>query len=292
MIEVGIIGAENTHSTSFATALNLPDAEGKMRYEDFQVVKAFGVDDSASQLAEKANIPHVVDSPDDFEDCDTVMITTRWGSRHYDQIIKYIRQGMHVFIDKPYTVSVDEVKQLVEEAKKSGSLICGGSACKYAPDVVALAEKIKELREKGQLTTASVNFNIFMNIEYDGFFFYAPHLIEMAFALFGSDMRSVYANRVGNTVIVIAEYVDIQVSLHFTEGVFQTACTLYTKGGIVHQPIDISTIFDEELKVFVEMLRTKEQPFPLESIIDPVVVADAIYRSYTTGEKICLNNEA
>ena len=40
------------------------------------------------------------------------------------------------------------------------------------------------------------------------------------------------------------------------------------------------------------MLRTKEQPFPLESILDPVVVADAIYRSYTTGERICLNNEA
>ena len=288
MIKVGIIGAENTHSTSFATALNVPDEAGNYRYDDIRVVKAYGVDDSASILAEKANIPQVVDSPDDFDDCDTIMITTRWGSRHYDQIIKYIRNGMNVFIDKPYTVSVDEVKQLVEEAKKSGSWICGGSACKYAPDVVAMAEKIKELREKGHLTTASVNFNILMNIEYDGFFFYAPHLIEMAFALFGSDIISLQANRVGNTVIVIAQYEDIQVSLHFTEAVYQTACTLYTKGGIIHQQFDISTIFDEELKVFVEMLRTNEQPFPLESIIDPVVVADAIYRSYTTGKKIML----
>ena len=288
MIKVGIIGAENTHSTSFATALNVPDEAGNYRYDDIRVVKAYGVDDSASILAEKANIPQVVDSPDDFDDCDTIMITTRWGSRHYDQIIKYIRNGMNVFIDKPYTVSVDEVKQLVEEAKKSGSWICGGSACKYAPDVVAMAEKIKELREKGHLTTASVNFNILMNIEYDGFFFYAPHLIEMAFALFGSDIISLQANRVGNTVIVIAQYEDIQVSLHFTEAVYQTVCTLYTKGGIIHQQFDISTIFDEELKVFVEMLRTNEQPFPLESIIDPVVVADAIYRSYTTGEKIML----
>ncbi len=288
MIKVGIIGAENSHATSFATALNLPDAEGKHRYEDIQVVKTYGVDDSASVLAEKANIPQIAESPDDFDDCDTVMITTRWGSRHFEQIIKYIRQGMNVFIDKPYTVSVDEAKQLVEEAKKSGSLICGGSACKYAPDVVAMAEKIKELREKGQLTTASVNFNVFMNIEYDGFFFYAAHLIEIAFTLFGQDMVSLQANRVGNTVIVNVVYKDIQVSLHFTEGVFQSACTLYTKGGIVHQQFDISTIFDEELKVFVQMLRTNQQPFPLEDIVPPVAVADAIYRSYTTGERIYL----
>lgn len=288
MIKVGIIGAENSHATSFAIALNLPDAEGKLRYEDIKVVKAYGVDDSASVLAEKASIPQIAESHEDFDDCDTIMITTRWGSRHFDQIIKYIRKGMNVFIDKPYTVSVEEAKQLVEEAKKSGSLICGGSACKYAPDVLAMAEKVKELREKGQLTTASVNFNIFMNIEYDGFFFYAAHLVEIAFTLFGQDIVSLQANRVGNTVIVNVVYDDIQVALHFTEGVFQSACTLYTKGGIIHQQFDISTIFDEELKVFVEMLRTNEQPFPLEDIVPPVVVTDAIYRSYTTGERVFL----
>lgn len=286
MIKVGIIGAENSHATSFAKALNLPDADGKFRYDDIKVVKAYGVDDSAKVLAENTNIPAIAASPEDFDDCDTIMITTRWGSRHFDQIIKYIRRGMNVFIDKPYTVDVDEVKQLVAEAKKSGSLVCGGSACKYAPDVVKLAEKVKELRANKTLKTATVNFNVFMDIEYDGFFFYAAHLIEIAFALFGTDMVSLHANKLGNTVIVNVVYEDIQVSLHFTEGVFQSACTLYDKGGIIHQQFDISTIFDEELKVFVEMLRTEKQPFPLEDMIHPVVVADAVYRSYTTGETV------
>lgn len=284
MIKVGIIGAENSHATSFSTALNLPDAEGNFRYEDIKVVKAYGEGDSAVLLAEKANIPQVTDSPDDFDDCDAVMITTRRGSLHYKQIIKYIQKGMNVFIDKPYTVSVAEGEALVEAAKKSGSLVCGGSACKYAPDVVHMAEKVKELREKKLLKTATVNFNIFMDIEYDGFFFYAAHLIEIAFTLFGTDIISLQANRLGNTVIVNAVYEDIQVSLHFTEGVFESACTLYAKGGIIHQKFDISTIFDEELKVFVDMLRTKQQPFPLEEMIPPVAVADAIHRSYTTGE--------
>lgn len=286
MIKVGIIGAENSHATSFAKALNLPDADGNFRYDDIKVVKAFGVDDSAQKLAEVANVPVVADSPDDFDDCDTIMITTRWGSRHYDQIIKYIRKGMNVFIDKPYTVDVDQVKQIVETAKQSGSLICGGSACKYAPDIVKLAETIKELREKKTLMTASVNFNVFLDIEYDGFFFYASHLIEIAFTLFGKDFTSLRANRQGNSVIVNVVYEDIQISLHFTEDVYEGSCSLYTKDGVIHQQFDISTIFDEELSVFVEMLRTEKQPFPIESIIDPVVVADAIYRSYTTGETI------
>ncbi len=286
MIKVGIIGAENSHATSFSTALNLPDAEGNFRYPDIKVVKAYGEGDSASVLAEKAGIPAITDSPEDLDDCDTVMITTRRGSLHYKQIIKYIQKGMNVFIDKPYTVSVDEVKALVEAANESGSLVCGGSACKYAPDVVAMAEKVQQLRKDGLLKTATVNFNIFMDIEYDGFFFYAAHLIEIAFTLFGRDMVSLQANRLGNTVIVNVVYSDIQVSLHFTEGVFESACTLYVKGGIIHQKFDISTIFDEELKVFVEMLRSGQRPFPAEDMIAPVVVADAIYRSYTTGQTV------
>lgn len=286
MIKVGIIGAENSHAKSFSVALNMPDAEGNFRYEDIRVVKAYGEGDSASVLAEAANIPAITQSPDDFDDCDTIMITTRRGSLHYKQIIKYIEKGMNVFVDKPYTVDVEEVKAMVAAAKKSGSLICGGSACKYAPDVVELAQTVSQLRQEGKLKTASMNFNIFMDIEYDGFFFYAAHLIEMAFTIFGKDMVSLQANRLGNTVIVNVEYADIQVSLHFTEGVFQSAATLYTKGAIIHKQFDISTIFDEELKVFVDMLHTGVAPFAPEEMIDPVVVADAIYRSYTTGQKI------
>lgn len=286
MIKVGIIGAENSHAKSFSVALNMPDSEGNYRYDDIRVVKAYGEGDSASVLAEAANIPAVTDSPDDFDDCDTIMITTRRGSLHYKQIIKYIEKGMNVFVDKPYTVDVEEVKAMVEAAKKSGSLVCGGSACKYAPDVVELAQTVKQLRADGQLKTASMNFNIFMNIEYDGFFFYAAHLIEMAFTIFGKDMVSLQANRLGNTVIVNVVYEDIQVSLHFTEGVFQSACTLYAKSGIVHKQFDISTIFDEELKVFVDMLHTGKAPFAPGEMIAPVEVADAIYRSYTTGEVV------
>ena len=207
------------------------------------------------------------------------------GNDWLDDTIKAF-EAKYVFVDKPYTVDVEEVKAMVEAAKKSGSLICGGSACKYAPDVVELAQTVSQLRQEGKLKTASMNFNIFMDIEYDGFFFYAAHLIEMAFTIFGKDMVSLQANRLGNTVIVNVEYADIQVSLHFTEGVFQSAATLYTKGAIIHKQFDISTIFDEELKVFVDMLHTGVAPFAPEEMIDPVVVADAIYRSYTTGQKI------
>ncbi len=288
MIKVGIIGAENSHAKAFSVALNMPDAEGNYRYDDIRVVKAYGEGDSARVLAEAANIPAIADSAEDFDDCDTVMVTTRRGSLHCRQILKYIQKGMNVFLDKPYTVSVDEIRKLVAAAKKSGSLICGGSACKYAPDVVELAGEVKRLRGEKLLKTATVNFNIFMDIEYDGFFFYAAHLIEIAFTLFGKDMLCLQANRLGNTVVVTAVYEDIQVSLHFTEGVFQSACTLYYKGGILHRQFDISTIFDEELKVFVDMLRTKRAPFPPEDLIPPVAVADAIYRSYTTGEAVSL----
>ncbi len=288
MINIGIIGAENSHAKAFSKALNLPDGEGRLRYPDMQVIRVWGPEDSAQILAKEANIPVIAESPADFDDCDAIMITTRSGSEHYEQIIKYIRKGVPVFIDKPYTVSVEEARLLAQEANRSGSLICGGSACKYAPDVLALAEQIKQLRQEGKLKTASVNFNVWLKEEYDGFFFYAHHLIEIAFTLFGRELVSLRASRLGDTVTVNAVYPDMQVTLHFTQGVGDSTCTLYASSGVIFRQFDISTIFDEELKVFVEMLRTKQRPFPAEDIIAPVTVAEAIYRSYTKEETVAL----
>ena len=281
-MKIGIIGAENSHAESFSKALNLADKNGLFRYDNMRVVKVFGEGDSAKILAEKVGA-RAVYSLADFDDCDSIMITSRRGSVHYKQALRFIEKGIPLFIDKPITVSIDEAKSLIESARRNNSLICGGSACKYAPDVLKLAEVVSGLRREKKLISASLNFNIFMNIEYDGFYFYAAHLIEIADTIFGKGLQSVLAKKINNAVVVVADYEDVAVSMHYTEGVFESSCTLYAKSGIVFQKQDISTIFDEELKIYADMLHQKKQPVSSEDLIYPVKVAEAIRQSYTSG---------
>lgn len=284
-MKIGIIGTENSHAESFSKALNLPDENGNFRYKDMRVVKMYGEGKSAGILAEKVGAQAVFDLSD-FDDCDSVMITSRRGSVHFKQAKRFIERGIPLFIDKPIAVSIEEAKELVRLAKKHKALICGGSACKYAPDVLRMAETVRDLRKEKKLISASVNFNIFVNIEYDGFYFYAAHLIEIVATIFGNTMRSVLAKRINDAVVVIADYGDVAVSMHYTEGVFESSCTLYAKNGIVFQKFDVSTIFDEELKIYADMLHKKMQPLSLEELIYPVRVAEAVHQAYTTGNEV------
>ena len=108
-------------------------------------------------------------------------------------------------------------------------------------------------------------------------------MIEIADTIFGKGLQSVLAKKINNAVVVVADYEDVAVSMHYTEGVFESSCTLYAKSGIVFHKLDISTIFDEELKIYADMLHQKKQPVSSEDLIYPVKVAEAIRQSYTSG---------
>jgi predicted dehydrogenase len=288
MYKIGIIGSENSHCMSFAKALNLPDACGAYRYPDVRVVKIMGDAESAEKTRAEANVPEIAQKIEEFFDCDAVMVTARRGSQHLALSLPFLQKGIPTFIDKPFTVSEAEAETLLAAAQKSGALVCGGSACKFAPKVLELKERVAVLRREKRLAAATLSFNLFIDIEYDGFFFYASHLIEMCTAIFGDGIESVVAERNGASVAVLARYADVVVTLLYTGGVFESAAVLYTKQGIVFENIDVSSIFDEELKVFVNMLKTKTQPAPLRSYLLPVVLMNAVHSAYSTGKPVTI----
>lgn len=180
MIKIGIIGCENSHADGFAKIFNEEKA-----YEGFEVTAVSGHYKEANEALQKKYA--IAELYEDYRDMrgkvDAVIVTARDGKYHAEFAKPFVEDGLPVFVDKPVTVDYAEAVELIELAKKSGSLLCGGSSLKYVPDVQYLKEIVAQGNVRGGMVAAPVHFDS----EYSGFYFYAAHLAEMSLEIFGMD---------------------------------------------------------------------------------------------------------
>lgn len=291
MKRIGIIGTENSHATHFAKAINLPDPEtGKRKYPGYQVTCLFGPDpEPAKKVMEVANVPTLLNSAEEMlGQVDAVMATNRWGSKHLEYALPFAEKGIPLFVDKPLTSDVEEAVRLVEAAKENGALLTGGSGCKYAWDVEILKSEAKKLREVDELLSASLNFAADTESPYDGFYFYAPHLTEMALTIFGTDVKAVQAFESKGGVVAIWRYEDFDVSLHYTRNSKISHATIYGKNQNVTRQINIDMIYGLEVEKFIGMLDTGVMPHDYSDFVTPVRMMDAILSSLSSGRLVTI----
>jgi len=292
MYKIGIIGTENSHALAFAKIINLP-VNGKRLYPDAKVVGAFGGaggdEASAQAIVDQAGAEFVATCTEDFfGKVDAMIITNRKGSLHMQYAMPFIEKGLPVFIDKPFTSNIAEAEALIAAAQKHGALLSGGSACKLAYDVQILQSNVQQLIASDNFISASINYAADTASEYDGFFFYAPHLTEMTLTIFGPDVNHVLALENSGTRTCILRYGKYDISLHYTKDAPASSCVLYAKNGNTFRNIDMHMCYELEVAAFINMLRTGEMPAPYESLVLPVRVMSAIEESVKTWHAVAI----
>ena len=132
---VGIIGAGN-----FTSAMILPclkKTKAKLKY----ISSAGGL--TGTVLAKKFNIANSTTDNDSIfndNDVDLVMVTTRHNS-HASLVVQALDHGKHVFVEKPLTLNLSELDQIIEATEKSKKTVTVGFNRRFAP----LAVKMKTL---------------------------------------------------------------------------------------------------------------------------------------------------
>lgn len=294
MIKIGIIGTENSHAMAFAKYFNLPEEQtGKQPYDNIRVTAVMGSPESAQKVAQTAQVQTICESAEEMAQMvDAVMVVNQKGSAHYENAMPFVKKGMPIFVDKPFTSDVRQAKELYAEMQKYGCRVMGGSGLKYVPGVLEAGELAAKFREDGTFVSASMNFIMVMNSEHDGVFFYAPHLVEMCTAAFGYDIKAVHAIRNGEkSMIVMAEYENDTISLHFNRDGLKYATTIYTTKDYycIDAGFDIFKIYDTyayEAGLFAECILGRQEPLTGEELIRPVEIVAAIEESLRTGARV------
>lgn len=283
MLQIGIVGADNFHALAFSKLANLPPERGGCGLPA-RVKCIWGETvERARFVAEQAEIPCIVNEPAEMlGQVDAVMVVLRRGSQHFQAAAPFIKAGIPTWVDKPLTCDPREAQELTELAQKSGTLLAGGSACKYGPDVLRIRQEYHRLKKEGQVISAHLNFPGELDSPYDGLYFYGAHTAEILRTVFGPDVQSVKADVTAGNVIAVFKYPDMAVSVDFAE-VSQFSCTLYSPQQVVSIPIDISTIFRPAFESFVNGVMQNQAPESFGEMLRPVMILDALVKAAQSG---------
>lgn len=291
MFRIGIVGSDNSHAEAFSQLINLPNKEtGEFEYPDCKVTAIFGLEkERTEQVARDGKIEFIAEKVEDMYDkVDAVMIVFRHGDLHAKYAMPFLERGIPVWLDKPFTISNEDCKMVIEASKKYNTILTGGSTCKFAYDVLMVKNARENGGRIGKIRSAMMNFPATLENEYGGIYFYAGHLAEMAATAFGYDMKSVMATENNGDVIAVLKYDDFQVALNFLADANQNTVLVIGDKGVMYRELDISFVYRLGLDEFVKTLRTGVIPVSHEKLYKTVALLNAVKESYTTKKEVAI----
>ncbi len=289
MIRIGIIGSDSSHALAFSKLTNIKDNKtSEYNFPDVRVTGIFGLEkEKTKRVAEEGQIEFVADKPEDLAaKVDAVMVVFRHGDLHAPYALPFIKIGMPVWIDKPFTIKVPDAKQLIKEAKKSKCLLTGGSTCKYAYDILMLRNVVENPEKIDGIQAGAFNFPADLDSEYGGLFFYGGHLAEMMLTVFGYDVKSVSAYECNGNVVAVAKYDNYYVTLNFLKKTSEHKGIVYGGSKTVIRDLDRSIVYCLGFAKFVEMLQTGKMPMSFQQLITPILLMNAITESLKTRKEV------
>ncbi|GHU01478.1 hypothetical protein FACS1894147_01390 [Spirochaetia bacterium] len=249
-VKIGLIGAQNSHSRHFCEVIN---HSGKK--PGYAITQLYGGDDPAEcgKLCKEFGIAESASEEDVIAQCDAIVITYRKGSQHHAAAMKALRAGKPLFNDKPFSTSLKETKEIVDYAEANNILLAGGSSLKSLPDLSKVAAAIRSG------SNVVISFAADTASEYDGYWFYGIHAVELCVRLCGEDFTSVSAVRNGKMVVSAVQYDDRHCVIATSPDSSEIKIMVTNDGRTetFNVPLNYQSVCPNE---FVQMLETKKPP--------------------------------
>jgi len=100
-----------------------------------------------SSLAEKYNVSYRTNSIEDIYDRVDAVVVAVPNHFHAPVSIEFLRRGIHVLVEKPMALTVDECDKMIEAAEMSNSVLSVGLMRRYQP----VSGFVKSILDKGIL---------------------------------------------------------------------------------------------------------------------------------------------
>lgn len=290
MIRIGIVGSDSFHAQAFSSIVNHADiSTGQYLYPDFKITAIYGESKSRTEeMAKTYHIPVIVQDVHEMPGIvDAVMILLRDGNLHLTFAIPFLKAGIPVWIDKPFTASKGDCYRLLSAAKSYHTLITGGSTCIYMDGVKLAKQFVENASRLGQPLGGTMNYPADTMSEYGGFYFYSPHLCEMCLQIFGYDPVSVIATENNGSVSAIVKYSKYNIVLNFLKDAPEHYLMINGSKSTVIQELDSPVLpYYNGFQEFAKMLQTGVQPLSYSQLYASVSLMNAMIQSYSEKREV------
>jgi predicted dehydrogenase len=211
---IGMIGLDTSHVSAFAKLLHNSDQEhavsgGKIKAAypggspDFPL-SISRVDGYTQELREQYKVD-ILDSPEAVaERCDALLLESVDGRVHLEQFRRIASFGKPVFVDKPFAVSYDDARRIVDLAGTHNVTFMSCSALRYAEGLTQALNRT----EHGEIIGADAFGPMELQETQPGLFWYGVHTADMIYRALGRGCQRVQAISNGDHDMVVGEWAD------------------------------------------------------------------------------------
>lgn len=198
MYKIAFLGADSTHTEAFGQIINGP----KSKFSSIaKVISIWGKDFlQAQEKGKLIGVERVCDSIEGaLEGIDLAMVIGRFGCDHFLPASISLSRSIPTFVDKPYTVSLDEAIALSEMAARQNTLLASSSPLRFCKEMVIAKDLISRSSKKG-FVTVSIPLNcvdLGSDPRLDSAFFYGIHGVEILLELIGNRLIDFVVERRG-----------------------------------------------------------------------------------------------
>ncbi len=276
MLELGIVGSDNSHALHFAQIANQSD----LGVDRCRVVGICGAEpDRTQEVAEEGGIDEIYETPEDMVDVvDAALVVDRHGGLHREHAMPFLEAGLPVFVDKPFAVDLADVEAMIDAAREHDVPVTSFSTVRFAPTTLELADRVEGI---GEVKAAQLAGPCDFDSQYAGPYFYATHVVAMAAPLVGESVETVRAHRNGDTVTVTADWgEDTGVAITYvTNAAYQFRATLFGTDDVLAEEVSLDGCYEAGFEVVLDMFETGEWPLSAEQLKRPIAFVDAIEKS-------------
>lgn len=286
MIKLGMLDFDTSHVVEFAKRLHHDQSIAEEQWVDGAVI-AIACPGGSRIMPEriprykkeiqKLGIP-LVDKPAEMiGKVDGMLIESQQGGVHGERARPFLEAGLPCFIDKPFTCSVADAKNLAALAEKKNVPIFSASSLRYAPELVQFMAE----RGHGKVLGALVYGPAPLHDLNPGLFHYGIHAVEVLYTLMGPGCRRVTCTHEKDVDVVTGQWNDGRLATvrGIRSGESPYGCLVFTEQGVRAVPLGTAYIYRELLKKIVEMFETKQAPLDIAVTVEIVSFIEAALRS-------------
>ena len=227
-LKAGIIGTDTSHVPAFTGLLNRNPQWG------VKVVAAFknGIEDNPSSWNRVEKIAKAIADKHQVEICETVeellgkvdvvLIECVDGRPHLKYAREVFKAGKPLFIDKPFTASLADAREIVRLSKESAVPFFSCSCVRFQPNVAPL----RTPHCVGKLLKAQGSSSMSIEKHHPDLFWYGIHGVEALYTVMGRGCVSVQRKKEDKYDITTGKWKDGRV------GIFRGAT-----GGASYKPL-------------------------------------------------------
>ncbi|WP_020529616.1 Gfo/Idh/MocA family protein [Flexithrix dorotheae] len=279
-IQIGIIGAENSHTRGFGKMFNIDK-----KFPGVEVKYVWGETEAfAKDAMEKGGIPNMVKDPSEMlGKIDALIVDHRHGKYHLPAATPFLEEKIPIFIDKPFCYRLQEGIDFLQKARKLGTPVTSFSSIAQNEETFDIMEQLKDFGEINQVIRSG---SVDLNSEYGGVFFYGAHIIQPLMYMFGDDVEKVRIIKNGKNSGASMVFANgMLASLVFTTKKYGWQTFVETENGINELKSRVEPKNPGRNYVdMVEMFRTGKEPRSHKSILSGVAVLEALEKSVSSGQ--------